>query len=118
MEKIPEYFGNCPFIIQYVRKSKCNREKKGVLIAYLTQNKMNVAVGFSLCHKKDVWDRVQGKYFKNFGLGIAIARAQKSLSNNEIIAIPKSLITPLKQFYIDIKKRWGDKIFPEWIDKL
>jgi hypothetical protein len=57
------------------RKGK-PRIKKGVIVAGLTSDN-RVVIGFTLCHKNDKYDYVDGKREPGFGIKTALERAIK-----------------------------------------
>ncbi len=97
--------------IRYIRKQ--NGDKKGVMVAQIQGDK--VMIGFSLCNSRDRWNVVKGKREKNFGLEVALSRAEKYHSRSfGSINIPNSLVEPLETFVFKLMVRHTGKEFPEW----
>ncbi len=97
--------------IRYVRKQ--NREKKGVVVAIIKENK--VLIGFSLCNNRDRWDIVKGKRSKHFGVNVACRRAEK-YHDRELkdISVPQSLVETIKKSISRLIERHEGKDFPIW----
>ena len=83
-------------MIKYIRKSKTNRNKKGVLIAFLYMDEMRI--GWSLCNKRD-------KFNKELGLHIARNRAKRTVHIN----IPPSIKKEMNLFVKRATSYFKDK---------
>lgn len=87
-------------ITQYIRDGKGH--KRGVLAADINSNTGDVTIGWSLCNKKDEFDKVRGK-------SIAIGRAQ---NNNRSIYINEVLVHSIVPDEIkkDILNGFADRV--------
>jgi hypothetical protein len=67
------------------------------------------AIGFSLCHRKDTFDKINGK--KNPGLHkkIAITRASKTLLKGKQYEIPHSIREQYKKFTLRCGRYYKNK---------
>jgi len=108
--------------VRYIRKP--NFEKKGVLVA-IVENGI-VEVGFSMCHKMDKWDFVKGEHVRNFGLKVAIERADFWFTREKFsilerhinfITIPQTISRDLFRFIDKLKGKYPCKMFPMWAEK-
>lgn len=115
------------------------RIKKGVIVAGLTPDG-KVVIGFTLCHKNDKYDYVDGKKEPGFGISTAIQRAvrwkdtKKSIKDSmfrrvfpsqvekirnhdhkEIVIIPQSVYDNLHSFIERCRRYYKDaRGLPLW----
>ena len=93
-------------LIEYVRKNKRNRKKKGVLIAIVCADDI-VRIGWSLC-KLSAGDR-----FNKLGLEIAKERAIRHMTT-----APTSILNQLEKFIERAKKYYKNKTVEVNIDNV
>jgi len=88
-----------------------------------------------MCHRMDKWDFVKGEYARNFGLKIAIDRADAWFTREKfsmfepvknekhkclfpnIIYIPQTISKDLFRFIDRLKGKYPCKMFPIWAEK-
>lgn len=102
---------NGKWLIQYIRKSKKDRSKKGIFISFADGN--NVLIGYALCNKKDRWDYLNGQRIYKLGQVIAMERAYKYADKNDI-NVPISIADEFNDFVIRTKRYFKDKNLPKW----
>lgn len=121
------------YIWEKDKKTK-QRKKKGVMVAGLTHDN-NVLIGFSLCHKNDRYDYFRKRKRKeNFGIDLALLRAQKwancqksirnceippdlkkAIRSKDVLLIPETIYRPLHKFIERCRKYYKNaKGLPLW----
>jgi len=123
-------------IVQYIKKERksrsgkqvLSREKIGVMVAAPdVRNPKKVLIGFSLKHRNDNFDYVDGKRVPRHGKSMAITRAERWANRGiEDVHVPDSIQDELKGFISRCAKyykgttlpEWAREIWPEWKDKL
>lgn len=123
-------------IIQYIKKERksrsgkkvLSREKIGVLVAAPdVRDPKKVLIGFSLKHRNDNFDYVDGKRIPKHGIDMAVARAERWVNRDLAdVPVPDSIKDEVKTFVIRCAKyykgtrlpAWAREIWPEWKDRL
>jgi len=124
-------------IVQYIRKPVMSRngktvldpgEKVGVLVASTNvRDPKRVLIGFSLKHRLDKFDWVDGMHKPHHGRTTAVIRAERWANRDiEDVPVPDSIEDEIKDFIIRCVKyykgtqlpAWARKLWPEWKDQL
>lgn len=123
-------------IIQYIKKERksrsgkkvLSREKIGVLVAAPdVRDPKRVLIGFSLKHRNDSFDYVDGKRVPKHGIDMAVTRAERWVNRDLIdVPVPDSIKDEVKGFIARCAKyykgtqlpAWARQIWPEWKDRL
>lgn len=79
-----------------MRKIKDNKGVKGFLVAARKKDSKYFTIGYSLCNRKDPYD-------KNFGVNLALNRALRPL-NRKPLPIPTSIVKDCKNFVCRAEK--------------
>lgn len=96
------------YLLEYVRKNKNNRNKKGVLLA-VKQDGDKVVIGWSLCRPNDEFD-------KYFGQEVAYDRGMKRFDDpHHFEDIPPSIFPQVERFVDRCEKYFKDCELPLWI---
>jgi hypothetical protein len=94
------------YLLEYVRKNKNNRDKKGVLLAVKQDDK--VVIGWSLCRSND-------KFNKYFGHELAYDRGMKRFDDpHHFDDVPDSILIQLDRFVERCEKYFKDCELPLW----
>ena len=114
-------------IVQYIYKCKRNRngkhiiarKKVGCLVAGIIPSIPDqVQIGFSICHKIDDYDVINGKKRPGFGLTIAEERALKwSCLNVDDVPEVQSIKKHLKKFKGRCQAYYKDKRITNWVER-
>jgi len=119
--------------IEYIRKKKWEPgqkaagHKKGVFLAFSMPDQDTVYIGFSLCHKRDRYDYLNGVRTPGWGKVIAYMRAVKwnekktswsfqKTEDSQDVLIPETIAPQLKSFLERCKIYYKDKSLPEWAE--
>jgi hypothetical protein len=98
-------------------KTLYRKIRKGDLVALLINGR--VSIGWSLCHKKDSYDFVEGDHRKGFGFQTAINRAVK-WADADAIEVPPSIFKQVVKFTGRCSLYYKDKdlptIFPQIVE--
>jgi hypothetical protein len=88
----------------------------GILTAGRVEGTNAVAIGFSLCHKNDIFDRNlhTGRKDKKFGQRMATVRAARWLSKNHV-DVPQSINNDLNTFIERCIIYYKHNVLPTWV---
>lgn len=87
-----------------------DKKQIGYLVAGVVNNQLTI--GWSLCHKKDTYDMVEGVKRPHWGRTIAINRALK-WTGNDIVIVPHSILPKMKKFLERCAIYYKDKSCPQ-----
>jgi hypothetical protein len=90
-------------------KQVFSRKKIGYLVAGIVDDE--VTFGFSLCHRKDEYNVVDGEKRPHWGRSMAISRALKWKDSN-LIPVPHSIMPEAAQFLTRCTKYYKDRDIP------
>lgn len=86
-------------------KTTFRKKRIGDLVAMRIADK--VVFGWSLCHRRDIYDFVEGRKYPGFGLKMAKTRAMK-WSNNPNVEVPHSIRKQFSKFMNRCDKYFKD----------
>jgi hypothetical protein len=100
-----------------IRKEK---KRRGYLVAGILPDKNIVTIGYSLCHRNDIYDWVFNSAgaqvrSKNFGRKTAINRAIKWGNQDKKQPIPHSILPHMSKFVKRAQEYYKDKKLASWV---
>jgi hypothetical protein len=98
-------------------KTVCAKKLIGHAVAGRVSGSNTIAVGFSLCHRKDKYNKVGGHYKKTkrgHGKQMAIARAERWHRRHDPIMVPPSIFAEMQKFMKRCEKYYKDSHLP-WV---
>ncbi len=86
-------------------KTTFNKKLVGHIVAGIVDNQ--VAIGYSLLHRNDMYDVVNGQRRPGHGKSLAFIRAQKWI-NNEAVVVPPSIAKQVRKFVARCERYYKD----------
>lgn len=116
-------------MIQYIKKPTKSRsgkkvfrrDKIGVMVANVRKasdafEKDRIQIGFSLKHRKDRYDWVDGEHKPNHGRNMAYLRAERWADRHiSEVNVPDSIIPDVSKFAVRCMKYFKDAELPDWV---